>query len=310
MPPNVHPLLQQDGLVLKTRQMIKTEERILQWLWTNSTGGYIAGDARMGKSTAIIDLQHRLRLRTGQPVPHHLVVIPRRDKPTINALLRCLCASVNIRITNTSKSDVMESDFITYLVDQVMAQETDRFVLFVDEMQRLTPTQLDVFAMLYDRLRLLKISLMTVFIGNLGAIQKLLAFVNADENEYLRGRFFCFYEKFEGLTSLADVKFCLAQYDQRVYPPDSTTTYTRYFLPNAPKNWKLTSLAPRLWQTFREYQTTYRIPSWGMQYFRTVVDLLLLDYLPRFGVEQVDESLVNEVFQLSGLLASQVTGAS
>ena len=302
-----HPLMVPQAVVFETSEIKRMQEHILRWLWTGCTGGYIVGEARVGKSTAMEIIESEIRLRNGKPVPTHLLTIPPRDKPTVNALLRLLCLSVDLRVTNSSKPDVMESDFISYIMDVVNESDTNRFVLFVDEVQRLSPRQLEVFALLYDRLRILHVSLMTVFIGNSRAIEPLLDYVKDPLNEHLRGRFFCQHVTFRGLSSLNDIKSCLGQYDQLTYPASSKTSYTAYFLPRTPSTWKLASLAPLLWQTFRIYKNAYGLSTLGMQYFRAIVDTLLMDFLPRFGVENVDEEMVSQCFELSGIVASQVS---
>jgi hypothetical protein len=295
-------------VVLETRAIKRIEEQVLRWLWTGCTGGYILGPARAGKTTAMEVIKSRIRLRDGSPVPNHFIMIPRRDKKTINSLLRILCLSVNLHVTSNSKSDVLESDFISRIMDEVKKHNSQRFVLFVDEMQRLSPIQLDVFAGLYDYLRELKVALMTVFIGNDDATKSLLEFIIEDQNQHLRGRFFCQKAKFSGLTSVEDVRFCLNQYDQLTYPEPTSLSYTNFFLKDCClSELKLSTLAPLLWSQFRIYQKAYGFKSWGMQYFRTIVDMLLIDYLPNLETNIIDPELIEHCFELSGILASLVT---
>lgn len=303
----VHPIQVPQAVFFDTNEITRIQEQILRWLWTGCTGGYIKGQARFGKSTAIEFIQNGVRLQNGQPVPHELLTIPPRDKPSVNALLRTLCLSVGLRVTNSSKPDVMESDYLSYILDQATVYDTHQFVLFVDEMQRLATKQLDLFALLYDRLRLLDVALMTVFIGNTYGIEPLLDFVKQPSNEHLRGRFFCQHETFHGLSSSKDISFCLKQYDKLTYPPGSNITFTKYFLPDAPAKWKLASLAPLIWQVFRAYQKNYGIKALGMQYFRSTVDTLLTNFLPRYGINEVNGEMIAQCFELSGIVASQVT---
>ena len=72
----------------------------------------------------------------------------------------------------------------------------------------------------------------------------------------------------------------------------------------------LASWSPRLWRIFREYQTRYKLKDWGMQYFVTTVNTMLMDMLPRYGTMDVDDDLIHECISVTGLIPSIVKVAS
>jgi hypothetical protein len=297
-----HPLLRPFGIVLDTPAIDALHELATRWLWTGASGAYVLGDSRMGKTTALETLGATLCLRDSRPVPVHMVTVHKRDRPTINSLYRRLNHSAEVHLKSRDVTDDMFSNFLTYLLDLVSAYQVDRVVLLVDEMQRLSVDQFHVFAELYDELKTLKVALMTVFMGNREECQDIVELFRTKTYRQIRGRFFTLHGTFHGLRSRQEVQKCLAQYDERRYPEHSGPTYTEYFLPEAyAKGWRLASLDTLLWSSFREYQQIYNLDSWGMQYFVASVNTLLVDFLPRMGIDALDEALVNTSLALSGL---------
>src|SRR5690606_35619134 len=133
------------------------------------------------------------------------------------------------------------------LVELADKSKSDILLLFVDEMQRLSLKQLNIFAELYDRLLVQRIHLMTVFIGNHPQCMELIELTKLDTSAHIRGRFFTQYYRFKGLASRKELEICLAQYDSLKYPDDGPT-YTEYFLPDAyQKGFRFISLSSGLW---------------------------------------------------------------
>ncbi len=285
-----HPVFDPLGLQLETPETTRLENQLLQWLWTGSTGAYVTGESRTGKTTALEMLSQRLVLRNGNPVPVHLISFPPGDASTIASVFRNLCLSAELKCSPRDQGDTLKKRFFDFLLDKASIQEVNRLVLLVDEMQRLSARQINAFAHLYDLLRKAEISLMTVFIGNSPDCKDLIEEINKPENAHLYGRFFTQSTQFSGLRSAKDVGNCLKQYDKLRYPLNTGPTYTEYFLAKeVRKGWKLGNLTHQLWGVFREYQKDYRLESWGMQYFTSTVNTLLVDFLPSLDVNDIDD---------------------
>ena len=76
-----------------------------------------------------------------------------------------------------------------------------------------------------------------------------------------------------------------------------------------PSSWKLTSLAPKIWQIYNEeYKKPLKLRGWPMQYFITAMTMLILDYLPEYGIEDDDEisDMIRHSIDASGLVPSMV----
>lgn len=304
-----HPVFHPNRLRLETPAMKRIGEEVHRWLWTGATGGAIIGAARVGKTTALRALVSQLRTRGNEPIPSHYVTIPNRDQRTILSIFRQLCLSAKLRVTPRDRADHLADRFVYYIADRAVEADCQYAVLVVDEMQRLWPAQFNPFAELYDKLSLLDINLTVLFVGNDQECQHLFEQIEQPAYAHIRGRFFTHSTAFPGLTTKEQMKGCLAQYDHLRYPADGPT-YTAYFLPDAVQDgWRLTVLSGAMWRVFREYQKNYHITSWGMQYFTAAVNTLLIDFLPRYGVEDVDDELLHECIRISGLVPDLVQRA-
>ena len=301
-----HPVFYTDRLRLATPARKALIDDLHRWLWTGATGGLIIGAARVGKTTALLSLADDLRTRDNVPVPVYYVSIAHRDQRTVLSVFRQLCWSVNLRVADRDRADHLSDRFAHYLADQSVERRCRYAVLIVDEMQRLSPLQFGPFAELYDKLRLLNIALMVVFVGNDQECADLIVHIERPRYAHIYGRFFTQRVAFRGLTSRQQVETCLSQYDTLRYPAEGPT-YTAYFLPEAVQaGWRLVSLSGDIWRIFHTYQTTHRIDAWGMQYFTATVNTLLTDFLPHAGVESFDDDMVHECIRISGLIPSLV----
>ncbi len=302
-----HPLFNPLDLVIETKEISRLRSKIIQWIWTGATGGVVLGEARSGKSTAIETIHPALMDKGEKNIPSHLFSVATRDKPSITSIYRNMCASANLRLKTHEVSDEVAVKFLNYLMDAALEHQSKKMVLFVDEMQKLTRLQLDAFAELYNRMRKHKILLTVIFVGNIQESSELLDYIARPGKSYLRDRFFINKYDFYGIKNEESVKFCLSQYDHLRFPEKTGPTYTQFFLPREYKDgWRLASISPALWRYFRTYQKTFKISSWGMQYFIATVNVLVTDYLPQYGIEGDIPEMINESIKVSGLVPALV----
>lgn len=305
-----HPVFHPTILRIATPAMENLRNNLLRLLWTGATGGYITGAPRVGKTTALLNLQDKLYTRGKITVPVYYVSMPGRDQRTITSVFRQLCQSVELRNNVRDRADHLSDRFVHYIIDRAIETNCQTAVLLIDEMQRLHPSQINAFAEVYDKLRLFDISLTVILIGNDQESKKLLKKISEPEYSHIHGRFFTQGWSFLGLTSKNDVKMCLSQYDTLCFP-ENGQSYAKFFLSDAVESgWCYASLSDDIWRVFREYQINYNIPSWGMQYFLSTVNTLLTDYLSVHGVSKFDDAMVHECIQISGLIPSLVRVAS
>ncbi len=299
-----HPLFNPLQLYLETRTFQQVRDTVQRWIWVGSTGGLITGTARVGKSTAFKKLATQLVTRGGIAIPTCYMFVRRRDQHTVASIFRRMCLSVGLRATQRDIADDMSERMVHYLSDRAAEANCSQAVLIVDEMQRLSLEQLEACTELYDALTDLGILLTVIFVGNDPGCWNLVRRIQEPENQHIRSRFFSQGCTYPGLTSESEVKYCLSQYDTLRYPTDGPS-YSGYFLEKAVADgWRFASLSTDLWRVFRTYQKDYQIESWGMKYFTVTVNLLLTDFLPRYGVDAVDDEMLHVCIRNSDLIPS------
>lgn len=305
-----HPIYTPNGVILETAATSHLLDVLIRWAWNGATGGLVYGEARIGKTQALQQLKSKLVTRSGDVIPAVYFSVAQRDVNSIAGIYRLLCNSVEISHSKHDRADYLADAMVFYLSDFADKEKCKSVVLFVDEMQRLNVKQLNIFAELYDRLKLLQIHLMTVFIGNDPECIELIDLTKATRFAHVRGRFFTQFHRFEGLLSVNDVRKCLQQYDSARYPHDGPT-YTENFLPLAvSQGFKLASLSPDIWKYFCDFAKPHGFNSWGMQYFMAAVNCLLLDFLPQHGVNAFSQEMFDAALGVSGIVASKVRCAS
>lgn len=303
-----HPVLCPLNPVISTPAMLDLENQLTQWLWTGATGAVIAGASRSGKTTSFDEICSRLRARNGRSIPVLRMTMPLRDQKTVLSVYRQLCWAAGLNISGRHTADELAVRYL-HLISDVMAEHgLEQALLVVDECQRLSPLQFNVFAELYDRLRSIQKTLMTVFVGNDPETWRLIDGMDSDQYAHIHGRFFLHRRAFSGIQSAKEVSYCLAQYDALRYPEKSGRTYVEAFLPQAvAAGFRLASASNLFWRVFRGYQQRFKIGSWGMQSFSITTNTLLSDFLPRYGVDELGEAMIDEAIRLSGLVPSLVT---
>lgn len=304
-----HPVLDPKGVFLDTPALNKLRNDVHRWLWNGVTGGMIYGNSRVGKSWTMEKLETQIYTRGKVKVPTHFVSMPDTDQDSIRSVHENLCLSANLRVARRDNGNALRDRFTHYILDRVAEAGCRYAVLIVDEMQVLAPSQFNAFTKIYNDLSRLGITFMVLFIGNDPDCWDLVELFNKNKRyASIRGRFFTQGSAFYGLRSVKEVKHCLAQYDLLRYP-EGGPTYVAFFLEDAAeKGWKLRSLSQSIWGVFREFKTQYKIESWGMQYFRAAITILLTDFLPKYGVDAYDDAMMRACIESSGLLPSLARG--
>ena len=301
-----HPIFNPLSLHLDTPMMHEIHDEITRWLWTGATGGVIYGAARSGKTTALVNIGKKLRLRSGQLIPSFYLSVPTRDQKTITSVLRHICDSAELPYTKFAVADSLAKMFLHHVIDATEINQCRRVLLIVDEMQRLKTAQFNVFAEMYDELRQLGILLTVIFIGNDPECWNVINALDHKRHAHILGRFFIQVVPYSGIRSEEGVRACLREYDTLKFPEDGPT-YTEFFLSEPfAQGYRLTSLSSDLWRVFREYQLEYKLESWGMQYFTTIVNTLLSDMLPTHGCDSFCDEMIHECIKISGLVPSVV----
>jgi hypothetical protein len=294
--------------VFQTGPALEFRHKVMQWLWTGRIGAVVTGAARIGKTTAVEILSDTLYDRYQRPVPVFIMAVEQLDKPTIKSINWQLCSDAGIRTTKNQTSYQLSTAFVHWLLDETDRCDVAQIVLFIDECQRLTPDQFDAFADLYNKLRVKKRYSLTVFMGNDDETSRLTETMKTKAFAHIRGRFFNERWRYRGLRSIGEVRDCLSQYDQLISPKGSGASLIKELLPEASvSEFRLAHAAPLFWGVFQNYKQRCRLTEWGMESFAIATNTLLADLLPRYGLENLTEEMVEEAVRISGLVPSLVS---
>lgn len=303
----VHPIFNASEFFIPTPMITELEKKIQSWLWNGSTGGIVLGRYRIGKTRAIQHISQHLQNRLMQNIPARCLTVKQRDIKTIASIFRNLCFALDLNPSAHRTSDYMANLLIHYFGELALSNDTRQVVLIVDEMQRLQLKQLEAFAELYDILSELKINFSVIFIGNVEAAKPLIATVMESENELLRGRFFMHSCSYYGLRTHEEIKQCLSAYDAQ--DPSGISITQKFLTKEYDNGFRMADLSHLIWDVYdQEYRQTLKLDSWGMQYFISMMKTLLIDYLPRYGVENEEDlrSMIDRSIDVSGLVPSLV----
>lgn len=300
-----HPLYQPMWLKFMTPEVVALDSQIKQWIYCGITGSMILGDARTGKTTASEILCNTYVSRQdGKPIPGHRFTVSKLDKRTLGNCWRRLYVSIGGEETlSQRRSDKYISQVENYFTDLSLLNEERIVLLFVDECQRLSIEQFDVFADLQNSLRDRRVTLLIYFIGNRAEYSKTLEMIQAEEYDHLRGRFFGQQYYFCGIHTLLQVEACLSQYDTTRYPENDGPTFTEFFLPKDFANgWRLASQAELIWKAYKKFAGASNHSTWGMKYFIGAINPLLTDYLPKYGTHKLNMEMIKRCIDVSGLV--------
>ncbi|MBT8141796.1 MAG: ATP-binding protein [Gammaproteobacteria bacterium] len=283
---------------------IKLKDQLHHWIWNGMSGGLILGNYRIGKTRALEYIANQLVNRSGDILPVRRMSISRRDTRTIAGIFKNLSFTLGLKIKPRATSDDMANSVLHHLSELALTNSTYQVVLFVDEMQRLDILQLDAFAELYDSLAELKINLSIIFIGNSAASKPLIDLVLRPKYELIRGRFFTHSFTYHGIRNKNELISCLSEFDTVTTDITLKNSVTKCFLPDEyASGWRLKDLGSLIWKVYeRDYRRPLKISSWGMQYFIAAVKILLVDYLPKYGLDDdLLEQMIIQSIEASGL---------
>lgn len=305
-----HPIFNNSQFFIETLMQKKLQEQITRCLWNGVTGAAVYGSFRIGKTRALRSLCDQFINSLGENIPAKMVSIAPRDVGTVAGVFKNICLSLGFELKKRVTADDMSNLILHHLGELSLSNSTNQVILIVDELQRLNINQFEAFAELYDRLSMIEKNLFVLFAGNQSGSSKMIKSIKKSKRcELIRGRFFTQEFKFYGIRTYEELKQCLSQYDESHYPDDGPS-YTQYLLKGIVKaSWRLDSLADLIWSEYQEsFNAQLNIESWPMQYFVSMVRILLADFLPRYGVDDLDinRSLIHEAINLSGLVESLV----
>ena len=293
-----HPIFNSAEFFVETPMAIDLRNQLNAWVQSGATGGAIFGAYRCGKSRAIEFVSDQIYNRLNQKIHTCRLTIHRRTAKTETSIFRNLCLSLRLVPKSRSTTDDMSDLVFHHFCDLALKNDTKQVVLFVDEVHRLTIDQLEAFCEIYDKLVEVKVNISIFFIGNSNTSANLIHLIEKERNELIRGRFFTRRFDFSGVRTANQVRKILSQYDKSHFPTPNGPSYTMHFAgEKCGKDFRLADLTEVIWEVFSDnYRNNLKLREWPMQYFISTIQMLLVDYLPMYGVDN-DEQLYNSIYQ-------------
>jgi hypothetical protein len=187
-------------------------------------------------------------------------------------------------------------------------------IVFIDEAQRLVPSDYENLVSLDNRMTRAGYYLFFVFVHQ----RDMTGFSNEtigslDHPPHVTGRFLVRKHEFTGLRDIEDAAYVLARYDNATeWPPGSGISFTQHFAPQAfADGFRLSHFAQRLWTIASNIRAQARLPeiwTWPMKTFEgTIVHLLIkiASVTPQFA-QFTDDDLLEAVYE-SGFIELELS---
>lgn len=296
-----HPLLI-DRYRVQTQAIEQLHQTIKQWLYTGATGGYVWGEPRSGKTTALEYVSGALRTRAGKPIRVFTYNAKTFSVTTDNKLWTAILSALGHGMAHMGNAIDKYERLVSFLAEQALTNEVQQVVLIIDEAQKWQRLEFEMMVDLGNDLRRRGVQLCLILVGT-RELRERAQQLDKHLNGHIRGRFFLRMAEYRGLRNVQEVAFALRQYDDVLrWPDDSGVPFTQYLLPEPYQaGFRLEACAGLLWHVFTEMREQHGFGDWPMAYFVVLVQVLLLDYLPEYGSERCDESMVASALESTGL---------
>jgi hypothetical protein len=294
-------MLQDEGRPeIATRPTAFLAEAILIALEDGYRGIQVAGRSGDGKSTASKYLCAHPQWMNS-PTPTCWVSIPRRTNGSDNVFYKVIQGGLNL----TSHSRAAAVDRLSHIVDRISGEceqmSARRFVLFIDEAQRLSQDDYDFLANIDDGVNLDGFRLFCVFVNqsdDTNADPKKGRCRIDDMPPHIVRRFFMAEHPFRGLVGISETADALGRYDAIKH---EGVPYTAYFAPQAYEGgWRLASEAPKFMAAIEELRKEAQLngnSDFPMSIFELAVKRLLVHVAARkesfrgFTQEEIKEAI-------------------
>lgn len=306
-----HPLLDLFRPTVATPAIERLADAILSALDAGYRGLGVYGYARFGKTEAtnyVIERTDWLRERRAAITA---IDAPESRKRSDSSCFQWLLSTLGVRMPARATTDQLCTLVMARLVELACNVDSRLIILFIDEAQRLLPSDYEHLVTLDNRLTRERFFLFVVFIHQ----RDITGFSNEvftaiEHPPHVAGRFLIRRHEFCGLQDASDVAYVLSRYDEGTeWPKGSGISFTEHFAGDAFRQHglRLAHYAPRLWELASHMRAQERLPSvwtWAMKSFEATVVHLLTITIPREGpaIERLNDKQLIDAIRASGLI--------
>lgn len=309
--PTRHPLLDLFRPTVATPAIERLCDAILAALDAGYRGVGVYGFARFGKTEATNYIRDRKQWLEPRKAAITAIDAPDNRKRSDASCFQWLLATLGVRMPARATTDQLCTLVMGRLIELARNADTRLIMLFIDEAQRLLPSDYEHLVTLDNRLTRERFYLFVVFIHQ----RDITGFSNEvitsmEHPPHVAGRYLIRRHEFTGLKDASDVAYVLNRYDEGTeWPKGSGISYTGHFAGDAfrERGFRLAHYAPRLWELATNLRAQERLPTpwtWAMKSFEAMVVHLLTMTIPREGpgFERLTDPQLIEAMRISGLL--------
>ncbi len=247
----MHPLIRQD-FTFPTTQIEQLANALSHWLDINVTGVIVSGEPRVGKTWALQWLRHNVSSYWDEDIPIIQFSMVSLEDPEISFLELFLREMGSPFVKGTKR--VIWNRTRDLMLHMSEAYESNLFLVFIDEAQKLTNHHYDLLVDISNILDEKHIRLVTLLVGQ-PELESVYGEVVERNRRHIGGRFMKEKYVFKGLLNAEDLALFLRSFDLgERFPLDSGVSFTEFFVPDAfLSGWRLEKQAEKIWMNLNEY---------------------------------------------------------
>lgn len=282
IPFGTHPI-ETGRYIIETNEIKKLNITLSNWIGNRVSGGIIYGRPRLGKTRAIKFASSELSNEYGANLPIFNLCCRLYKSPVENTFFEDILKDVGHALFKSGKAADKRERLKKFLIEQGEKSGLQKILIFIDDAQRLVEMHYGWLMDIYNDLDRYGINLTIILVGQPEIIHQREAFRSAKKGQII-GRFMVQDYKFNGIKNFNDIRSCLANYDDTIYPEDMEWSFTRYYFPELfSEGFRLENCADDVFTIFTELRAEaqlkkpFEIP---MQYLTRIVEYVLR----KFGV--------------------------
>ena len=305
----VHPLLRIFRPNVATPAIEALADAILITLDQGYRGLSVYGFARFGKTEAARYLMDHTDWLRSRIAAIRSVEATDQKKRTDRTFYHSILHQLRVRFPARANPEELCDFIATSLAENCQNAQTRLAILFIDEAQRLLPSDYENLVSIDNRMTRLRYYLCVVFINQRDMTGFSNELVSSDDHPpHVMGRFLVSKHLLAGVRDASEVAQILGRYDEDTeWPPGSSISYTRHFALSAfTGGFRLATYAQELWNTACNVRAEVRLAeewTWPMKSFEGTVVHLLTNVIPRtYDFEGFTSDNLVEAIRVSGLI--------
>lgn len=223
-----HPVLRK-AFVAFTPTISAVYTQIRDLIWLGRPSAYFYSTPRMGKSQCAKAIKYLACLE----FPNKYIVLLSCDTTGEENIVQSLALALSLCKRNRETCVKLRERIVTHIMCELASVDGTHFLLILDELQALDEKSYRHLQYLQNRLKLYDLSMTTIGFAQIEINGVRGSLVLAKETA-LVARFLSQRFEFIGCSTREWLEGMLQSFDDHlVYPPDTTCSYTKFFVPKA-----------------------------------------------------------------------------